>query len=295
MLAGCAGEPWPRPRAVPLEQFAAEHQAWRDWRRSRLVASGSGPVIYVGLWELPQGATQVGSDTALPIVVPASDSPRLAGTLHRSGQDVRFEPASGVRIRLANGNPFNPAAPLKSDRADSATDLALGSLRFRVHGEPGTDRLWLRAWDEDHPARRTFQLPDQFPLDTAWRLAARFRPYGEPRTFRVQDILLGTQEYRAPGELVFRVAGREYRLVPFADSTAKDYFIMLRDSTAATATYQAGRYMRVPFPDSTGWTVIDFNRAYNPPCVFTYYSTCALPPQENRLSLAITAGEKRLH
>lgn len=273
----------------------AEHQEWRDWRRSRLLASGSGPLIYIGLWELRQGATHVGSDTALPIVFPASDSPRLAGTLQRSGQDVHFEPAPGARVRRSDDRPVIATLLLKSDRADSVTDLALGSLRFRVHGEPGTDRLWLRAWDEDHPARQTFTMPDEFPLDTNWRVAARFRPHREPRLFRVQDILLGTQDYWAPGELIFRVTGREYRLVPFADSTAKDYFIMLRDSTASTATYQAGRYLRVPFPDSTGWTVIDFNRAYNPPCVFTFYSTCALPPQQNRLSLAITAGEKRLH
>lgn len=273
----------------------AEHREWRDWRRSRLLASGSGPLIYIGLWELPQGATKVGSDTALPIVFPTSDSPRLAGTLHRSGQEIRFEPAGGARVRRADGRPVTAAILMKSDRADSVTDLALGSLRFRVHGEPGTDRLWLRAWDEDHPARRTFQLPDEFALDTNWRVAARFRRYREPRLFRVQDVLLGTQEYWAPGELVFHVTGREYRLVPFADSTSKDFLLMLRDSTAATQTYQAGRYMRAPFPDSTGWTVINFNRAYNPPCVFTFYSTCALPPQENRLSLAITAGEKRLH
>jgi uncharacterized protein (DUF1684 family) len=138
-------------------------------------------------------------------------------------------------------------------------------------------------------------MPDEFPLDTNWRVAARFQPYQEPRLFRVEDITLGTQEYSAPGELIFRVSGREYHLVPFADSTSQDFFLMLRDSTAATTTYQAGRYLRVPFPDSTGWTVIDFNRTYNPPCVFTPFSTCALPPQENRLSLAVPAGEKRLH
>jgi uncharacterized protein (DUF1684 family) len=82
------------------------------------------------------------------------------------------------------------------------------------------------------------------------------------------------------------------RLTPFADSLSRDFFVMLWDSTALSTTYEAGCYLHVPFTDSTGWTVIDFNRAYNPLCVFSAYSTCALPPRENLLPLAVTAGEK---
>ena len=108
------------------------------------------------------------------------------------------------------------------------------------------------------------------------------------------DVAEGMQVYHSPGELVFRVAGREYRLAVSADSGSRDYFIMLWDSTATTSTYGAGRYLRAPVADSTGWTVIDFNRTYNPPCAFTAFSTCAFPPPENRLPFAIDAGEKRV-
>jgi uncharacterized protein (DUF1684 family) len=164
---------------------------------------------------------------------------------------------------------------------------------LRVHGEPGTDRLWLRGWDEEHPDRASFQLPESFAPDTAWRLSARLQRFRKPRTYEVADILDGTQAYRSPGRLVFKIAGREYSLAAFADSTSRDFFIMFWDSTARRETYQAGRYIHVPFADSTGWTVIDFNRAYNPPCVFSAFSACALPPGENRLPVPILAGEKR--
>lgn len=295
LAIACSNEPWPRPAPMSVEQFTTEFQEWRDYRRSRLVVPGSGPVTWVGLWELHAGDAAVGADSALPIVLPASDSPRLAGTLHRTGTVVRFAPALGAGVRLADSNhtAINASLVLQSDRTDSATVLALGSLRMRVHGEPGTDRLWLRVWDEEHPARDAFTLPESYAPDTTWRIAAHFEPFEQPRESRVADILGGTQAFRATGDLLFHSAGKERRLTAFADSTSKAFFVMFWDSTAASTTYEGGRYMRVEFPDSSGWTVIDFNRSYNPPCVFTAYSTCALPPRENRLPLAVTAGEKR--
>ncbi|MGH7551435.1 MAG: DUF1684 domain-containing protein [Longimicrobiales bacterium] len=294
MCAGCTDEPWPRPAAIPVEQFVREFHEWRDYRRSRLVAPGPGPVTWVGLWEVPDGVTAIGADSTLPIVLPATHSSPLVGTIRRAGADVRFEPASGAPVQLADSTSVVAPLALVSDRNDNPTTLALGSLRLRLHGEPGTDRLWLRAWDEQHPAREAFTLPESFPPDTAWRVSARFEQYAEPRDYRVADIAEGTQAFRSPGELVFRVGRREHRLAAFAEAEDTIFFVMIWDSTATTSTYQAGRYMRVPFPDSTRWTTIDFNRAYNPPCVFTPYSTCAFAPPENRLTIAILAGEKRL-
>lgn len=292
LLAGCEDRSWPRPDPVTPEQFAADFQEWRDDRRARLLRPPAGAVIWVGLWELTDGDARLGADSTLPIVLPASKSPKLAATLHRSGQDVRLDPAPGARM-IADSTPVTGPLALLSDRTNTPTTVALGSLRLRVHGEPGTDRLWLRAWDEEHPARETFHLPAAYPADTAWRRSARLARFTQPREYRVADILGGSQAYASPGELVFRFGGREYRLAAYADSGSRDFLIMFWDSTATTTTYEAGRYLRVPLPDSTGFTVIDFNRAYNPPCVFSPYSTCALPPPENRLKLAVNAGEKR--
>jgi uncharacterized protein (DUF1684 family) len=291
-LAACADE-WPDPAPVALETFLAEHEAWRQEREERQVTPPGGAVLWVGLYPLAQGATPFGSDTALPIVLPEGDSPPLAGTLRRSGQDVRLEPAPGSPIRLRDGPTVVEPMSLGNDRSGSVTDLALGSLGMHVHGEPGTDRLWLRVWDEDLPLRKTFELPEYYPVDPAWRVQARFEPYDEVRPLRVPDVTGGTIEYEAPGELVFRSGGREHRLIATASANATSFFIMMWDSTATTDTYQGGRYLRAPMPDESGWTTIDFNRAYNAPCVFTAFSVCAIPPRENWLDFYVTAGEKR--
>ncbi len=294
VLSTCVGEVWPEPAPVDGEQFVQEHEDWRTNRRERLVRPFSGSVMWMGLWELAQGATQFGSDPDLPIVLPTEDSPALAGTIHRSGQDIRFEPSAGSPIMIREGDQIKEETVLQSDRSGNTTNLALGSLGLRIHGEPGTDRLWLRVWDEDSERRETFQLPESYPVDTDWRITAKFEPYPEPRGLRVPDVTSGTIEYQTPGELVFRVDGEEHRLIAVLQSPrSRSYFMMIWDETANVDTYQAGRYMSVPLADEEGWTTIDFNRAYNPPCVFSAYSVCALPPPENRLALAVTAGEKR--
>lgn len=292
VLAACA-EPWPERPPVDVAEFQAEHEAWRQNREERLVTPPGGAVLWIGLFPLNQGATAFGSDPDLPIVLPVGDSPPHAGTLHRSGQEVRYEPAPGSTVRLlGEDEPVGPRV-LGSDRSGNTTNLALGSLGMRIHGEPGTDRLWLRVWDEDLPARDTFRLPEYFPVDADWRVPARFEPYGEPELLRVPDVTGGTVEYQARGELVFRADGREHSLIATAGDNATSFFIMMWDSTAVDDTYQGGRYLRADMPDENGWTTIDFNRAYNAPCVFTAFSVCALPPRGNWLELHVTAGEKR--
>ncbi len=293
--ASCSADPWPDPPPVAPEALAAEHEEWRTYRQGRLVEPPGGAVIWIGLWELREGAVQFGSDSSLPVVLPAEDSPPLAGTLRRTGGEIVLEPAAGAELRLRGDEgdlPVTEPLTLQNDRADEPTLLALGSLGMRIHSEMGTDRLWLRAWDEDSPKRDSFRLPPFYPVEPSWRLAARMEPYAEPRTLELADVTDGTVANVAQGELVFRAEGREHRLVAFATERSKDYFVMLWDSTATVDTYPGGRYMKVPFPEEDGWTVVDFNRAYNPPCVFSPYSVCSFPPRDSRLDIAITAGEK---
>ena len=291
LISGCESE-WPSPPLVAAADFEADHEEWRSARRDRLVTPPSGPVLWIGLWELPQGETEFGSDPAVPIVLDTEDAPPLAGTLRRSGQEVRLQPADGSELRIKDGEFLSDPLVLGSDRSDEVTTLKLGSLGMRIHGEPGTDRLWLRVWDEDLPARETFELPEYFPVDPSWSVVARFEPYSEPRGLMLADVTGGMIEYQTPGELVFRRDGREHRLIAVLNPNSSSYFILLRDSTAATLTYPAGRYLRAPLADEEGWTTIDFNRSYNAPCVFTAFSVCALAPRENWLALAVTAGEQ---
>ena len=302
ILAGCTDD-WPDPPPIAMGTLLEEHEEWRANREGRLVTPPGGAVLWMGLWGLPQGATEFGSDESLTIVLPSEDSPAIAGTLRRVGQEVTLEPVAGSVIRVRTEDPEDEDAVietpvtqplvLQNDRSDQTTVLVLGSLGLRVHSEPGTDRLWLRAWDEDSPERETFTLPDYFPVSDDWRVTARFEPYDEPVILRFADVTGGEIEYRAPGELEFRVDGREHSLIATASETSTSYFVIMWDSTATVNTYQGSRYLRVDFPDEEGWTTIDFNRAYNAPCIFTAYSVCGLPPMENWLELHVTAGEQR--
>jgi uncharacterized protein (DUF1684 family) len=294
-LAALACESWPPPPPMTKEAHIADYTKWRESRRAGLVRPGSGAITWVGLWDLPVGDFTIGADSALPMVLSGQGVPKRVGIFVRADSIVRFTPAKGARVTLGDSTPITTTIDVVSDRARRSTVIGVGSIRFRVHGEPGTDRLWIRAWDEHHPRSATFQLPETYPLSLEWRVAARFDSFPAPKDIQVADVADGTQSYHAPGELVFRFAGQERRLAVSADSGSRDYFIMLWDSTANTTTYGAGRYLRVPVADSTGWTVIDFNRTYNPPCAFTAFSTCAFPPPENRLPFAIAAGEKRVN
>ena len=289
----CTDPPFPPPPPISPETLAAEHEEWRTGRRNSLANPEGGVVSWIGLWELAEGANRFGSDSTLPIVLPAEDSPPVAGTLRLADGQVRLEPEDGSGIVVRDGNTVAGPIDIQDDRSGNTTILDLGSLGLRIHAEGGTDRLWLRAWDRDSPRAGAFRLPPYFPLTNDWRLSARFDPYPEPRAIPMADVKGGTVELVSPGELVFRAGGREHRLIAFATETSRDYLVMLRDSTAFANTYPLGRYMHVPFPSDEGWTVIDFNRAYNPPCAFTPYSVCSFPPRENRLAISVTAGEKR--
>ncbi|MEM7415074.1 MAG: DUF1684 domain-containing protein [Gemmatimonadota bacterium] len=289
---GCA-EPWPEPPPVDAVAFAEEHEVWRLDRAEKTVTPPSGPLLWVGLWDLPEHEVTFGSSESADIRMPAEDAPPMAGTLRRRGEDVELTPAPGSPIALFEGDVVEAPTVLRHDRMEDPTRLQLGSLGLRVHSERGTDRLWLRAWDEDHPEIETFELPDYYPIDPGWRVQARLETYPEPVIIRVPDVTGGTVEYTAPGELVFEHEGREHRLIATATETSTSYFVMIWDSTATIDTYQGGRYVRPALVDEEGWTTIDFNRTYNAPCVFTAFSVCALPPRANWLTFAVSAGEKR--
>lgn len=301
-LSACGTE-WPDPPPVDSETLLSEHEEWRANREQRMVTPPGGAVLWMGLWDIPQGETPFGSAADLTIKLPAEDAGPRVGVLRREGQVVTLlpDPGSGILVRSEDPEdeevtietPVTEPLVLENDRSGKTTVLALGSLGLRVHAEPGTDRLWLRAWDEDSPLIETFELPEYFPVSNDWRVQARFEEYDEPRILQFADVTGGLVEYRAPGELRFALDGREHSLIATAGENSSSFFVIMWDSTATVNTYQGGRYLRAPFPDSTGWTTIDFNRAYNAPCVFTAYSVCALPPRENWLETFVRAGEQR--
>jgi uncharacterized protein (DUF1684 family) len=168
--------------------------------------------------------------------------------------------------------------------------LQIGSVRFHVLWREG--RLALRVKDSNSPARQAFTEIERFPVDLRWRLEARFEPYEPERSVPVPTVLGYDEVYRVPGALAFDVDGGTHRLEAFLEQGSTDLFIVFGDRTNGTETYGGGRFVYTP-PPRDGAVVLDFNRAYNPPCVFTPHATCALPLPENRLSIRVEAGERR--
>lgn len=171
------------------------------------------------------------------------------------------------------------------------TVLAIGAITLRVLERGG--RLAVRVKDTLALTRLAFRGLDYFPRDPAWRLNATFERHDPVRTLKIINILGQPEDYPNPGVLVFTVAGTTYRLEAAQEKGDSALFVIFRDESSRDASYEAGRFLKVNPPDSAGRADLDFNRAYNPPCAFSAFATCPLPPPQNRLAVRIPAGERR--
>ncbi len=275
-------------QAAPLPDDAIVEQetaAWHAERKKRL-ASEEGWLSVVGLFWLEEGAHSAGSAKESALVFPAS-APAKLGTFVREGTAVRFQPEPGVPVQLG-GKPFTGGA-LKADLPGPPDVLALGGLRFFVIQRG--PKVGIRLKDADSPARKAFTDIPRFPGKQAWRVEATLVPWKEPTTIPVPNVLGMVEPMPSPGKLTFTVGGKPYELTPVEEKPGA-LFIIFSDPTNRQETYGSGRFLDAPGPVN-GKVVLDFNRATNPPCAFTQYATCPLPPKGNRLSVRVEAGEKR--
>lgn len=265
---------------------AAEHQAWHAQRQQRLQAE-DGWLTLVGLHWLKEGDTVLGASAQSDVRLPAS-APATVGTLTRQGPQVRFTPRPGVAVTLG-GKPF-AGGPLRPDTASAEDVVAVGTVRFHVIERGG--RLGLRVRDTAAAARREFKPIPLFAYNPAWRVEARLEPGKGPSKLAVPNVIGTVEQMASPGVLVFQFEGKEYRLVPVVEEGDDSLFLVFADQTNRDQSYGSGRFLYAPLPVK-GKTVLDFNRATNPPCAFTKFATCPLPPRPNRLAVRVEAGEKR--
>jgi uncharacterized protein (DUF1684 family) len=270
LLSSCANKP-----AVTSE-FKAEIDQWRADRETRLRAE-DGWLTLVGLFWIEQGVSNIGSDPGAEVPLPAS-LPRDLGTITLRKNIAEFKPAPGV--------PLKPVT-MHDDEQPNYEVVSLGSVSFYLIERGG--RYGIRVKDSSSPARTHFAGLDWYPPDPSWSVQATLIPAPHKVTF---DTEVGVkQESDSPGYLEFDRAGQHYKV----DAVLEDgeLFLVIRDGTSGKTTYAASRFVYAAMPDKDGHTRLDFNKAYNPPCVFTPYATCPLPPQMNRLTTPIEAGEKK--
>ena len=261
----------------------AEVEAWRAERYAALRRE-IGWLTLVGLDWLRPGVNRVGSAPDVEIVLPSG--PPTAGTITLSDDGIR---ANGTRDGLALGGMSVSDLRLVSDQDGDPTMLELGSLRLCLI-ERG-QRPALRTWDIDADARRSFDGIDHWPVSPDWRIDARFEPT-PTRVLRVPDVLGFRDEQPSPGDVVFERDGVVHRIQALAGGDAGELWLVFGDATNRHETYGGGRFLYTSAPTTTGAVVVDFNRAYNPPCVFSSFATCPLPWPANRLTLRIEAGER---
>jgi uncharacterized protein (DUF1684 family) len=275
------------PATGPVAEHREHIADWRARRHDRL-NSESGWLTLVGMDWLAEGDNRVGSDPGMDVVIPGG--PGYWGTITLAGDQVGMTLAEGAGVTA--GEATRGTVPLVADTVGEPTIVSSGTLSFYVIFRQS---YALRVKDSQAPTRVNFQGIDTFDTDYAWRFDGRFIPASKGETIEIGNVLGQIIDEPILGRVEFEVDGRTYSVVGFGDEDSDSLYIVFSDKTAGRETYGGGRMLYSDGLPRDGRVVIDFNKAYNPPCAFTDYSTCILPPQENRLPFAIRAGEKKFH
>jgi uncharacterized protein (DUF1684 family) len=266
------------------EAYHAVVRKWRDEREARLKADG-GWLSVAGLTWLKQGENRFGTDKAAAIVLPEGSAPAIAGTFELKGTETTVKLAAGTAARMA-GLPLAGTAVLRPDSGDV---VEVGSVSLQVIERGG--RFGIRLKDKNAAARREFTGCRWYEIKETYRIEATWVAHPLPRPLKVPNILGQTESMPSPGYAEFRVGGKLVRLDGVLETPqSTQLWFILRDQTSGKETYPAGRFLYADLPKA-GKVVLDFNKSYNPPCAFTAYATCPLPPPQNWMPVRIEAGE----
>ncbi|MDZ7361920.1 MAG: DUF1684 domain-containing protein [candidate division KSB1 bacterium] len=283
-LCGCDS---PQPRQRANAEYLSAIQSWQQKRLTSL-KSPTGWLNLAGLFWLKAGENTVGADSANAIIFPKGRAPDFLGSFILQDSVVTFQARPGVTV--THHDSAVTSIVMRTDQQKNPTQLALGSLSWTIikRGE----RLGVRLRDHQHPQLQQFAGIETFPVDSTWRLEAEFEANHPPKLIAIPTVLNTINEEPSPGTFVFKLNGKTHRLDATGKMTDSELFVIFADQTNGRETYGAGRFLYVPTPDARGKSIIDFNKAHNPPCAFTEFATCPLPPEQNKLPVRITAGEK---
>jgi uncharacterized protein (DUF1684 family) len=280
LTAVCAAEADDFDRAI----LEADVLAWRDSRRASLLAP-TGFVNLAGLFWLDKEVATFGSAPDNDLRFPAAADPRI-GVFRLTAEGVVMQPRPGVAV-YSNDEPVGELL-IADDTTDRPVTITHGSLAWTVIKRDG--RYAVRLRDFEHPALESFPPLQYFPIDPSWRVEATFERYAEPRRVAASTVIEGLGWNPAsPGVAVFEKDGETYRLEAY--ESGERLFFVFGDRTNGRETYPAGRFLYSAMPDDAGRIVLDFNRAYSPPCAFNDFATCPIASPRNRLPLPVSAGE----
>ncbi len=271
--------------AVPADDVVASTKKWQTRRLTALQAE-DGWLTLAGLSWLKEGPNSAGADAKAEVTFPEG-APAQVGTLTRSGQEVAFMPAPGVAATI-KGQPF-AGGPLKNDAAGAPDIVQVDRFTFQIIVRG--DKLGVRIKDPQARARTSFHGIPTWEPNAKWQIRATWEAT-PGATLPVPNVLGQIEQMPSPGSAVFTIDGKRYRLTPVLEDGSPRLFFVFGDETNKTESYGAGRFLYADPPKGDA-VLLDFNQAYNPPCAFSAYATCPLPPKGNRLPFRVDAGEKR--
>jgi len=278
---------WGGVQLMPVEEnYLKQIETWRNQRISRLT-SPTGWLSLVGLPWLKEGENTLGSASDNSVIL--LGAPDHLGVVTLNKGKATIELSTGVDA-LIDGKK-QPSAELLDDSHETPTTISYGTVNFYlVHRG---DQWGLRVKDSEAPTRKQFEGIDYFDIDPSWRIEARWQAYDPPHTLEMSTVIGTTEKYPVLGKATFERDGHTYELLPVLENPGDtELFLVFADRTSGKETYGAARFLYMDMPKD-GKVIIDFNKAYNPPCAFTAYATCPLAPPENRLDLRVIAGEKK--
>jgi uncharacterized protein (DUF1684 family) len=267
------------------DMYIREIEEWRA-KREKSLRRETGWLTLVGLYLLKDGTNRFGSDPENEIVFP-KESPSLGGIFSMAEGKITVQVDSGVEIKL--GNEVVRSMVMVPDTEEEPTVLDMGRFQFYIIER--SEKKYVRLKDRESEVLRDFKGIENFPVDQSWRIQAQLEPYETPKKIVIPNFLGYESEESSPGAVVFEFEGKTYRLEPLGEP-GKNLFFVFGDKTNGKETYGGGRFLYTDPPDSNGIVIFDFNKSYNPPCVFTPYATCPLPHPQNKLPFRIEAGEK---
>jgi uncharacterized protein (DUF1684 family) len=267
-----------------LEAHRAEVETWHTKRISNLKAP-NGWLNLVGLHWLEPGMNTFGSDSGNALVFPQGKIATRAGYFLVKDNVVTLVMNEGVMATIDNDTIITRT--IFHPDSTRAPQVQVGDLRWNIIKRD--TKLGVRLRDDKAEALKTFTEIECYPIAADFRLEATME-YDSTRTIEITNVLGQTTPQRSPGTLVFEYQNKTYRLDALEEGD--QLFIIFADATSGTETYGAGRYLYAKKPTGNGKVILDFNKAYNPPCVFTPHATCPLPPRQNVLPFAIRSGEK---
>lgn len=284
LVIGCANK-----KTLTAEELAAYEAEINTWHAKRMenLKTPDGWLNLAGLYWLEQGANTFGSGESNNIVFPKDKISDQAGYFLAKGNTVSIYVNKGVTI-TSNGKQLTEQIIFNAD-SNRSDVLESGSLKWNIIQRD--TKIGIRLRDLDSEAVKNFTGVDRYPIDPAYRIQAKFEKADSLRTIDITNVLGQTTAQSSIGTLVFDLNGKENRLDVLSGGD-EEFFVIFADATSGKETYAAGRYIYVKRPKGEEGVLIDFNKAYNPPCVFTPYATCPLPPEQNVLTIEVKAGEK---